>query len=98
MQIGTKWCQSFSAQSHLDKFIEVGCVLVIKGEKAIEQGIQENSQAPHICLGATVLEALDQLWRGEGRGRGRGRGRGGEGREREEWRRAGRRGEGRGCE
>ena len=57
-------------QSHLDEFVEVGCVLVVKGQEAVQQGIQENSQTPDISLGTIVLEALDELWGGREEGRG----------------------------
>ena len=57
-------------QSHLDEFVEVSCVLVVKGKEAVEQGIQEDPQAPDVSLGTIVFEALDELWGGRGEGRG----------------------------
>ena len=43
-------------------FVEEGYVVIVKGQEATEEGVEEDAHAPQVCLTAQVLLARNQLW------------------------------------
>lgn len=48
-------------QPHLYHLIKTGSIVIIKRQKSVQQGVQQNSKAPHISLWADVRSTLNKF-------------------------------------
>ena len=47
--------------AHLNEFVEVGGVVIVKREKPVKQGVEQDSQRPDVCLRSDVGASPNQL-------------------------------------